>query len=285
MQTVKNLHQRGFLTDQQLLVAYKFSRNPLAYSLAPSMFRVLNELVIEDRSVGDLEAERGWPARSAKAILSVLLNCLLEIGGTHLSEAEVTAQEMLDFVTGEDVTDVVAAQEQFSFTKVEARLFCILKNATTSVCTTDYIMRSLYGDDGPDSKIISVLVCRMRNKLRSRSYNIITHRGVGFSIQELENSGDVKASNPPLGRSASDVVASLSPKLSAYALHIEMGYSVRDAADLLCLKSGSTVLRAVRAVEDARDDPEVDAIIASKVNALVRRWREKPILVVGRSSA
>ena len=67
MKNVMRLHATKHLTEQQVLTAARFAHDPNRFKLSPTMFRVLRQIVIEERPLEELEKERGWPARSANA--------------------------------------------------------------------------------------------------------------------------------------------------------------------------------------------------------------------------
>jgi len=263
MQTLMRLHRMGKLTDQQLIVAYKFARNPRAFSVAPSLYRVLQDLVIDDRPVAEVEAERGWPARSARAILGVVLNALVEIGGTHSEDEAEDPREILDYLTGSDPEDLVLAKREFGLTLAEAKVFQVLKARLGRVVSRDQIIRAAYYDrDEPNPRTLDVLICHARKKIKGSDYEIRTEPGVGFALVHHAD---------PTG-----VLERLGDALEIYALHVELGYSLREAARMTGKAAGSTALRAVRRVEEARDDGPVDQAIDAAVAEIVRRREAHP---------
>lgn len=90
MKNIMQLKSRGMLTDTQVLAAHKFSRAPTAFPMAPSLYRVPHDAVIREEPLEAMENRRGWPARSAKAIVGLLLHALQEMGATHGEAAAVS---------------------------------------------------------------------------------------------------------------------------------------------------------------------------------------------------
>jgi len=194
---MKNIHQlraRNQLTEQQALTAFKFHRTPNRFELAPTVFRILRDLIILEKPLEAYEADRGWPARSAKAILSVLLYAMEETEGLFWTAPEDRrerleqdgARDMVDYLTKTGSEDVLAWQKKLDLTPQEARIFAILHDHLGRVVQTEVIVRRIWGDDAATDarKTVSVMICNIRKKIARKGYRIETSWGVGFELVE-----------------------------------------------------------------------------------------------------
>lgn len=191
MQNVHRLRAIRFLTEQQVVTALAFYQDPNRFRLAPTLFGVLHEIIIQNESLEKIEERRGWPARSAKAILSILLHSLEETRGAFWSDADVpeSVEEMkatVEYITGDSLVDQGEVMQRFGATQKEAKLFLILERAKGSVVSKDQIMSRLYDarqiDEVPDLKIVDVFICKLRAKIENRGYKIKTLWGAGYSL-------------------------------------------------------------------------------------------------------
>lgn len=191
MQNVHRLRAIRFLTEQQVVTALAFYQDPNRFRLAPTLFGVLHEIIIQGEPLEKIEERRGWPARSAKAILSVLLHSLEETRGTFWCDPDVSesVEEMkatVEYITGESLVDQGEVMQRFGATQKEAKLFLILERAKGSVVSKDQILSRLYDarqiDEVPDLKIVDVFICKLRAKIENRGYEIKTLWGAGYSL-------------------------------------------------------------------------------------------------------
>lgn len=192
MNNVMNLRRRGFLTEQQVLTAARFKKNPNDFKLAPTLYRTLFDIIVRDIPLETIERERGWPTRSAKLLLSQLLYAIEECYGWWIGEdpkpESDTVRKLSDdltFVTGQDDQQISKLIEEFGFTLKEARLFLILSNSPGKVFSKETLIRRLYygqsEDEIPEMKIVDVFIWRIRKKL-PKDFRITTHWGVGYSF-------------------------------------------------------------------------------------------------------
>ncbi|MBW6506175.1 MAG: helix-turn-helix domain-containing protein [Rhodobacteraceae bacterium] len=195
MKTIMRMRGLELLTEQQVLTAHKFKLNPNRFNLAPTLFRVLRDAIILDTPLEQMERVRGWPARSAKAIISVLLFAIEETEGmfwTAPGEPAVEDQveklaETLEYVTGKDVGERAEVMHRWHLTPGQAQLFLILKRANGAVLSAETIHNRLYHnriDDPPQIKIINVFICKIRQRLAGSPFRIITIRDTGYRLVE-----------------------------------------------------------------------------------------------------
>jgi len=246
------MQKRGFLTDMQVMAAYQFSRAPNQFQLAPSLFRVLHDVIITEKSLTDIEAEKGWPARSAKQIVSLLLNAVLECrGDTIRSGIDVSSvedlTERIEILTGSDPKRQIDVMREFGFTSRQARIWLIIASAHGAEITKDALILRLEADRDDDDisdSNLKVQICHMRKKIEGSRYEIETMWGIGYRIVVKSIECDPK----------------LSENIDLYVAHVIGGQSMRQLArDLNVVPS--TVLRRIRRIEDMRDQPGFDAII------------------------
>lgn len=195
MKNVMRLHATKYLTEQQVLTAARFARDPNRFKLSPTMFRVLRQIVIEERPLEELEKERGWPSRSAKAILSLILYSLEESDGLWWEvkdddDEEISAREKLAWVCGTDVEDQVQIVKTYGLTVTEAQIYLILDRAEGKTLSKETILRRMYStsrstDEMPSEKVIDVLVCKLRAKLEAgnAACKIETLWGLGYRME------------------------------------------------------------------------------------------------------
>ncbi|WP_157973500.1 helix-turn-helix domain-containing protein [Tropicimonas sp. IMCC34043] len=238
MQTIVSLKRKGLLTEQQVLAAYRFYRNPNAFVIAPTLYRVLHDAILQDEPLEAMEKRRGWPARSAKAIVGLTLHALQEMNATHqeIDEDAATARETVEYLSADDVRDLIPLMERFGFSQREARLFRILQRSVDRSIGKDALLARLYADrpdDPPDHKILDVYVSKIRKKLEGSPYQIRTEHGVGFCLVE-------RAPDP------SDRA------LSWYVQHVYEGRSYREIAGSSGVHA-SSVMRSVHRTAETHD--------------------------------
>ena len=121
MNVILRLRHGGFLTEQQVLTAARFRRSPQTFKLSPTLFRVLHEVIVDDVSLETLERRRGWPARSAKAIISLLLSAIEECSGIWFPRSPEAcgddAAEYIEYLTGASVEWIAWAMDEYGLTR------------------------------------------------------------------------------------------------------------------------------------------------------------------------
>ncbi|AJD83149.1 CzcR-like response regulator [Paracoccus phage vB_PmaS-R3] len=261
MQNILNLQRRGYLTEQQLLHAYKFAKNPNAYTLAPTFYRILHDAIVKDEPLEAMEKRKGWPARSAKAMIGLILHAMQEMQGSHADEPdeeETTAKERLSFVVADNIRDVSPLMTELGLTHREARLFLILQRSAGQMCSKETLLTRLYHDqidDAPDVKIIDVFVCKTRKKLIGSSWRIDTIWGEGY---RLVNTDEPDA--PPKPKGPLPKVQASDRNLRWYKAHVYDGESLRAIAK----REGvypSTVMRTIHKLTEGTSDEELDEMV------------------------
>lgn len=130
MKNIHRLRARKFLTEQQMLTAARFYKNPQNFSrISPTLFRILREIIIDEVPLEVMEERRGWPARSAKCLVSVLLFALEESDGIFWSDMEdpqADVRAALEYLVDGDGTEISELQHAFGLTLNEAKVFRLL---------------------------------------------------------------------------------------------------------------------------------------------------------------
>jgi hypothetical protein len=199
-----------------------------------------------------METEKGWPVRSAKQVVSLLLNALLECRGDTLRAGHdpATLEAMTDhiaFLTGDDPKRQLDVMREFGFTQMEARIWLIIQSAPNQEITNDVLQRRLEADKEDDyhsSDLIKVYICRMRKKIADTRYSIETMWGIGYRIKHKSIASEKQ----------------LADAIDMYVANVIHGQSMHAIARAHGIYP-STVLRKIRKIEDLRDDPEFDQII------------------------
>lgn len=189
MKKILELRSRGLLTEQQILTAGRFKKNPQAFKLSPTLFRVLHDVIIKERGFEEIERQRGWSARSCKVLVSVLLYSLEECDGMVWDADEKTSdKELVEFLRADDIEMLTSAMSLLGLTETLARLFLILARSN-GPASKETIHRRLYCeemDDTPSLKSLDVMVCLLRKKLPP-GMKIETIWGIGYELKSAES--------------------------------------------------------------------------------------------------
>lgn len=267
MQNIMNLQRQGLLTEQQILQAHKFSANPQAYDLAPTFYRVLYDALITQEPLETMERRRGWPARSAKAILSVILYALQETGGAIAVESSSYAKnlrEELAYVKADDALDLLPLVSALRLTPTEAQIFLALQRSPGRQAGKEAIHNRLYSarpGEAPELKTVDVLICTLRKKLEGTSWSIETVWGVGYKLVGTENvlpppsPAEVTEERREKGR-----VEKSQRNIYWYKLHVYDDKSMRAIAREHNV-APSTVMRVIHGLIGTVDDEELDSLV------------------------
>ena len=190
MRTILRLRATGKLTEQQLLTAAKYKRNPNRFELAPTLHRILRDIIVLDKPLEAMEEARGWPARSAKIVVSILLSALEETEGMFWSapgsggaEDRDELQDVLDYLTKGDDVELAAVQREMGLRPMEARVFCILLENEGACTSFERLIRRLGLDDlGDPRAVIGTHVHHLRGKIERFGYRIESVRGTGVAL-------------------------------------------------------------------------------------------------------
>lgn len=74
------------------------------------------------------------------------------------------------------------------FTRCQRRIVARLMERIGQTVRRDSLMNAMYfdrPDEEPDIKIVDVLVCQIRKKLKESDFEIINDRGIGYGIQRI----------------------------------------------------------------------------------------------------
>jgi two-component system cell cycle response regulator CtrA len=186
------LYQRGFLTKEEYQTVLQWASEPLNFSLPAPLLLVMLEAAQAGASLERMEEKRGWPARSAKQVLKIAIQCFAkpdprQAVRVNLADPDdVSAKETLEYIQGAKFDVWGPLSERFKLTKREAQCLHALKTSRIGpVVNKDYLMRVLYNDewdDPPQEKIIDVYICKIRNKLKGSGWNIETVWGRGYRL-------------------------------------------------------------------------------------------------------
>jgi DNA-binding winged helix-turn-helix (wHTH) protein len=188
MKVILRLRATKHLTEQQVLTAGRFRRDPNRFRLAPTGFRLLHDAIVKERPLEEIEQTRGWAARSAKVVLSVLLNMIEETEGVFwCEELDGSAEEMVAYLKGEDDHELLEIQRRLGLAPMPARILQILTHAHGPVSRETILRRLESGRlQNVSADAIDVHMVRIRKAL-PRDLTIRTHWGFGY---ELARSAD-----------------------------------------------------------------------------------------------
>jgi hypothetical protein len=134
MKVILRLRATHHLTEQQVLTAARFRKDPNRFKLAPTGFRLLHDVILRERPLEQIEQTRGWAARSAKVVVSVLLHMIEETEGIFwCKELDGTAEEMVAYLKGEEDHELLDLQQRLSLQPTAARILQVLLHAKRPV--------------------------------------------------------------------------------------------------------------------------------------------------------
>lgn len=245
MQAIHRLHKTGHLTDQQAIACARFAKDPAVANLSPTLHRVLHDILVEGVHLEVLEKRRGWSARSAKVVLGVILDALVERGGAdpvpEPTEEEITAREKLAYMTDDLDQEMVALGRQYGLTAKEAAVFVALRRAGGRTLSKENLLRACHplpmDDELPDLKIVDVYVCKIRQKLKGARVQILTDWGLGYRLEDRRGHGVI--------------LDSLSRDLPVFVLHHVVGIPLAGVAERCGLSGIGAALAALGRVQAA----------------------------------
>lgn len=197
-----------YLSEQQAAAALSFIDNPESVEMPPMALDVMTSILIDKWMVEEYEDEVSVPRRSAKALLAQALDTYIALDRSIVSSVKVRRKKTLRYEVhtsneprDEVVEDLLARIEWLTCTnegaddetasimarlgvsKQLAHLYLILKRAKGVTLPRERIMNRLYANkpDDADTKIIGVLVHKLRKKLPS-DMRIDSVWGVGYRL-------------------------------------------------------------------------------------------------------
>ena len=204
MKTIHRLRATGRLTETQMLTAFRFYRNPNTFTMAPSTFRILREIIIDEIPLEVLEERRGWSARSAKVVLSVLLNSIEEIEGDFWpmddDKTDTAMAEIAEYFLDGDQTETLRIQETLGLSNLEARVLRLLLAKFGSPVSYQAITEATYFDrDAPSDPdgIMKTRIAHIRRRIAKLGLQIKTMHNAGYVLysdgEDASIIGDLKA--------------------------------------------------------------------------------------------
>ncbi len=179
---------RTLQTGNRLVTAERYRLGHNSLPIPPTMRAILDDALIHAKPVTQMEDDFGWPARSAKAIVGVLLDVLAEDGariGTAPPPETHSARGLLDHLcaTGFD-HDIARHMDRWGLSIGEARVLEIMRRAPDMIISRDALMARMYprNDDPPVPKIIDVRIASLRAKLAGSGVEIRTLYRVGWKL-------------------------------------------------------------------------------------------------------
>jgi len=74
------------------------------------------------------------------------------------------------------------------FTKIERSLFEYLKDNSDTVVSRDTLLRNVWNKQfEPNTNLVQVAICRLRQKLPTNSYEISNYYGEGYKLIEKKD--------------------------------------------------------------------------------------------------
>lgn len=189
MKTIHRLRAAGRLTETQMLTAFRFYRNPNTFRMAPSTFRILREIIIDEVPLEVLEERRGWSARSAKVVLSVLLNAIEEVEGDFWpiddSADDAALAQVAEYFVNGDQTEVMRLQTALGLSKLEARVLRLLLINFGSPVSIEALFQATYFDDDPPhdgKKTLSVRISHIRKRIAKLDLKVKCLHSAGYLL-------------------------------------------------------------------------------------------------------
>ena len=164
------------------------------FDLPEYYHKILVSALYYGTGVTALEKNFGWPVKSAKAILHVILAGMVEGSNSHGYGPRDLPEETDDCITPEeelayykDTINETAAKAMIDYglTGTQSRIFAVLDNAEPRIVSKSAIICRAWGlhGDEPYDETVDQHVFHMRKKLEPHGIKIVAHWGVGFSIK------------------------------------------------------------------------------------------------------
>lgn len=179
---------RASLSSAHMRAAMLYLKRRETITLPGYQAQILDDVFVRGILLTEMEKKYGWPDRSAKAIIGVLLTSLFSdpvalepTGEQYGNEAELPVSSISEF------------HIKYKMTPNEALLFDALATRANRILSVqslaDYIYQGENGGPEAAERSIRVLVHKVRKKLAKAAFNgrIVNHHGFGYELQTLSD--------------------------------------------------------------------------------------------------
>lgn len=186
--TIGRTLQRVLLERNRQAAAERFRLDHERLALAPTMRAILGDALLHAMPVTELERKYCWPARSAKAIVGVLLDLLAEDPAAHPPAPQTDgsgARRKLEHLCAFGFNREIARHmDRWGLSQSEARVLEIMRRAPDMTISRDAMLARMYphDDDPPDPRIFTTCISNLRRKLAGSPVRIKTLPGLGWKL-------------------------------------------------------------------------------------------------------
>ncbi len=189
---IERLYQRGYLTVAQFEAYSRWLSDPTGHVLPGPILFILLQFSQPGAATEAIERRNGWPPRSAKVMIRLCLDVLLEPEAKTTKRVRIVENNDVSsmraevaYLRAQEPQDWIELGIAYGLTKMQARTLVIMQRAGNRVLSKAKILEILYdasSDAIPDVKVIDVYVCHLRRKLAGSPLSIRTVWGVGYQL-------------------------------------------------------------------------------------------------------
>lgn len=156
-----------------------------------------------------------------------------EVMALPFSERLPYALELLDELSGNQFTKQIWLKKTYGLAMQESNLFLALNNNSPRVMTKEALFKAICGNSDVELKIVDVLIC----KIRKKGLKIVTHWGVGYSVDEkievgeMNNVEEEKSGKPWTADNDNDLIFMVKNSSGLRSMAYELGRSERSVSD------------------------------------------------------